>query len=178
MKNKAIVAVIFLQFLALVVFAQKNSGLGALLNKKSEFIFPQTADKVSAALNVKAVFYEDANEEKYAKWLCNTGLELYCTLGENKRIDDMSFDIAEDKFVVVSGLPYNLTMNKSTVEQCVAKFKNSKIKKEKLGDDSSFSGGTKLTFKQEKHYVTLLFDQENLLKFLSITPDLIDPAAN
>ena len=178
MKIKAFTVIIIFQLVTLVASAQKDAGLNILLNKNSEFIFPQTPDKISAILNTKTVFYEDANEEQYAKWLTKSGLELYCSLGKDKRINEMFFNIPDDKFLVISGLPFNLIMNKTTVQQGVIKFSNYKVKKEKLGEDSLFSGGAKLTFKKEKHYVTLLFDQKNLLKSLSITTDLIDPAAN
>lgn len=178
MKIKALTVTVLFQLLTLVVLAQNDAGLNTLLNKKSEFIFPQTPDKISAALNVKTVFYEDANEEQYAKWLTKSGLELYCSLGENKRINEMFFDIPDDKFLIVAGLPFNLIMNKTTLQQSVIKFSSYKVSKEKLGAGSLFSGGAKLSFKKEKHYVTLLFDHKNLLKSLSITPDRIDPAAN
>ncbi|WP_316801774.1 hypothetical protein [Pedobacter nototheniae] len=178
MKIKTFTFILFLQLLTLAALAQKNAGLNTLLNKNTEFIFPQTPDKISAALNAKTVFYEDANEEQYAKWLTKSGLELYCSLGKDKSINEMFFDIPDDKFLVVSGLPFGLSMNKTTLQQGVANFTKYKAKKVKLGDDSTFSGGTKLTFKKEKHYVTLLFDSKNLLKSLSITTELIDPAAN
>lgn len=177
MKIKTL-TVLLLQLLTFAAFAQKNAGLNTLLNKNGEFIFPQTPAKISSVLNTKTVFYEDANEEQYAKWITKSGLELYCSLGENKSINEMSFDIPDDKFVVVSGLPFGLTMNKTTIQESVAKFSKYKAKKEKLGEGSLFSGGAKLTFKKEKHYITLLFDNKNLLKSLSITTELIDPAAN
>lgn len=178
MKIKALTVTVFFQLLTLLALAQKNADLNTLLNKNAEFILPQTPDKISSALKVKTVFYEDANEEEYAKWLTKSGLELYCSLGENKRINEMFFDIPDDKFLIVSGLPFNLTMNKTTVQQSIIKFSSYKVKKEKIGDDSSFSGGTRLSFKKDKHYVTLLFDNKNLLKYISITPYLIDAAAN
>ncbi|MEO5912227.1 MAG: hypothetical protein ABIP95_15170 [Pelobium sp.] len=178
MKIKTLTVTVLFQLLTLAALAQKNAGLSTLLNKNSEFIFPQTPDKISAALNAKAIFYEDANEEQYARWLTKSGLQLYCSLGENERINEMSFDVPDDKFVIVAGLPFGLTMNKTTVQQCMTKFSSFNVKKEKLGEESVFIGGAKLTFKNKNNYCTMLFDNKSLLKFLSFTPYLIDPVAN
>lgn len=178
MKIKVLTVIVIFQLLTLAAFAQKSADLNILLNKNSEFIFPQTPEKIAAALNVKTVFYEDANEEQYAKWVSKSGLQLYCTLGKNKVINEIFFDIPDDKFLIVTGLPFNLALNKTTLQQSVVKFSSYKVKKQKLGEDSLFAGAAKLTFKKEKHYITLLFDNKNLLKSLSLTTDLIDPAAN
>lgn len=177
-KPSILVLAVLFQLLSLTAFSQKTAGLNSLLNKNSEFIFPQTVQSISTALKVKATFYEDANEEKYAKWVTKSGLELYCSLGQNKTINEMSFDIPDDKVVVVSGLPFNLTMNKTTLQESIKKFSTYGAKTQKLDDGSSFPGGSKLVFKKGKHYTTLLFDSRSLLKSLSITTELMDPAAN
>ena len=86
MKTKPLtfILILFFQLVSITVFSQKTAVLNSLLDKNSEFIFPQTTDKISKALNMKPVFYEDANGEKYAKWPTKTGLELYCSLGKTK----------------------------------------------------------------------------------------------
>lgn len=165
-------------FLSVTAFSQKTAGLHSLLDKNSEFIFPQTPDKISTALQAKTIFYEDTNEEKYAKWMTKSGVELYSSLGRNNIIDEMFFDIPDDQFLIVEGLPYNLTVNKTTLQESQARFKTYGADTQKLGEDSLFSGGSKLTFKKGKHYTTLVFDSKNLLKSISITPELVDPAAN
>ncbi|SHL10875.1 hypothetical protein SAMN05444407_102270 [Chryseobacterium contaminans] len=172
-----VLAVLF-QFLSLTAFSQKKADLNSLLDKNTEFIFPQTPDKISKALQVQTVFYEDANEEKYAKWLTKSGLELYAGLGKNNVINEMFFEIPDDKVVIVGGLPYNLVLNKTTLEEAKVKFKKFGAKIKKLRTDSEFAGGSELIFKSGKHYLTLTFDGKNLLKILGITTDLIDPAAN
>lgn len=63
MKTKSFSFIVTVFFLALSVtaFSQKTAALNSLLDRNSEFIFPQqTTDKISKALNVKPVFYEDA----------------------------------------------------------------------------------------------------------------------
>lgn len=166
------------QFLALFSFAQQNAGLKTLLDKKQEFIFPQTPEKISAILGVKTVFYEDANEEPYASWLAKSGLELYCSLKEDKSIDEMFFNIKDDRTIVVEGLPFNLVMNRTTPQQIMLKFSRYKIMKEKLDEDAEYAGGIRLFFKKGDRFITLLFDRKNLLKFLSITNEIIGPAVN
>ena len=178
MKTTAFRLTLLFQLLALFSFAQKNAGLKSLLNKNSEFIFPQTPDKISAILSVKTVFYEDANEEPYAKWLTHSGLELYCSLGEDKSITEMFFIIADDQPIEVEGLPFNLVMNRTTPQQSVLKFSRYKIKKEKLDEGSEYPGGIRLFFKKDDRFITLLFDRENLLKFLSITNEIIGSYVN
>jgi len=178
MKTTAFRLTLIFQLLTLFSFAQKNAQLKALLNKNSDFVFPQTPDRVSAALGVKTIFYEDANEQPYAKWITKSGLELYCSLGEDKNINEMFFIIPEENFTEVGGLPFNLVMNRTTPEQSAIKFSRYKVKKEKLGEDGQFPGGRRLTFKKENRFITLLFDRKNLLKFLSITTELIDPSVN
>ena len=178
MKTTAFRLTLLFQLLALFSFAQKNAGLKTLLNKNSEFIFPQTADKISAILGVKTVFYEDANEEPYAKWLTTSGLELYCSLGEDKSITEMFFIIADDQPIEVEGLPFNLVMNRTTPQQSALKFSRYKIKKEKLDEDGEYPGGIRLFFKKGDRFITLLFDRKNLLKFLSITNEIIGSSVN
>ncbi|GGH03365.1 hypothetical protein [Pedobacter zeae] len=166
------------QLLAPFSFAQRNAGLKALLNKNSEFIFPQTPDKVSTALGVKTVFYEDANDQPYAKWVTKSGMELYSPLGEDKNINEIFFVIPEDIVVEVEDLPFNLVMNRTTSKQSAIKFRREKIRRENLGEDTMFPKGTKLSFKKGKRIITLMFDSKSLLKSLSITTDFIDASVN
>ncbi|MEJ5048472.1 hypothetical protein WH221_01475 [Chryseobacterium culicis] len=172
------IATLFFLVVSVSVFSQKTATLNSLLDKNSEFIFPQTPDKISKALNVKTVFYEDANEEKYAKWPMKTGLELYCSLGKDNIVNEMFFTTSDNKPLVIEGLPFGLILNKSTLQDSKTKFSKYNAKAQKLGADSEFPGGSKLVFKKGKHYTTLLFDSKNLLKSLSLTTALIDPAAN
>ncbi|WP_347217132.1 hypothetical protein [Chryseobacterium sp.] len=172
-----VLAVLF-QFLSLTAFAQQTANLNSLLDKNAEFIFPQTPDKISKALHAETVFYEDANEEKYAKWLTKSGLELYTGLGKNNAVNEMFFEILDHKEVMISGLPYGLVLNKTTLENAKVQFKKNGAKVQKLGADSEFPEGTKLVFKKEKHFTTLFFDGKNLLKSLRITTELVDSAAN
>ncbi|PWW16896.1 hypothetical protein [Chryseobacterium sp. AG844] len=172
------IVTIFFLVLSATAFSQKTAALGSLLDKNSEFIFPQTPDKISKALNVKTVFYEDANEEKYAKWPMKTGLELYCSLGKDNSINEMFFVTSDNKPVIVEGLPFGLVLNKSTLQDSKTKFGKYNAKIQKSGADSEFPGGSKLVFKKGKHYTTLLFDSKNLLKSIGLTTELTDPAAN
>lgn len=180
MQTKPFNFIVTLFFLALSVtaFSQKTAALNSLLDKNSEFIFPQTPDKISKALNVKTVFYEDANEEKYAKWPMKTGLELYCGLGKDNAVNEMFFAASDNKSLVVEGLLFGLVLNKSTLQDSKTRFTKYNAKTQKLGAASEFPGGSKLVFKKGKHYATLFFDNKNLLKSLGLTPTLIDPAAN
>ncbi|MFC1223347.1 hypothetical protein ACFE6N_06025 [Pedobacter sp. BG31] len=178
MKTIAYKLTLFFQLLSLFSFAQQNAGLKTLLNKNQEFIFPQTPEKISAALGVKAVFYEDANDDAYAKWLTKSGLELYCNLKEDKTITEMFFIVADDQPIEVAGLPFNLVMNKTSPQESMLKFSKYKIRKEKLGEGSLYPRGLKLYFKKSDRFITLLFDSKNLLKCLSITKELIDSSVN
>lgn len=180
MKTKSLTFILtfFFQLVSIATFSQKTAVLSSLLDKNTEFIFPQTPDKISKALNVKTVFYEDANEEKYAKWPIKTGLELYCSLGVNNAVNEMFFTISDNKPVVIEGLPFGLIMNKSTLQDSKTRFSKYNAKTKKLDAGSEFPGGSKLVFKKGKHYATLLFDNKNLLKSLGLTTELIDPAAN
>ncbi|SHG28767.1 hypothetical protein SAMN02787073_3902 [Chryseobacterium vrystaatense] len=178
MKPLTLVLTVLFQLLSLTAFAQKNAGLNSLLDKNSEFIFPQTPDKISSVLKTKTQYYEDANEEKYAKWVQPSGLELYCSLGENNNINEMSFEITDDHFVIVDGLPFGLVINKTTLKESAAKFSKYGGSTEKLGRGTEYEGGAKLTFKKGKHYAILIFDSKDLLKSLYLTTQRIDPAAN
>lgn len=178
MKVKSIVISTFFLALHVSAFAQNSAGLKSLLNKNADFIFPQTPEKIAAALHTKTIYYEDANEDQYAKWLTKSGLELYTSLGENNRIEEMYFDIADDKTIVVEDLPFHLALNKTTLKESMSKFSQYAAKKEDLSDGSTYPGGSKLTFKKGDRYATLLFDSKQLLRFLSITTALIDPAVN
>ncbi len=180
MKTKTFnfIAALFFLVLNVTAFSQKTAALNSLLDKNSEFVFPQTPDKISKALNVKTVFYEDANGEKYAKWPMKTGLELYCGLEKDNTVNEIFFATADNKSLVVEGLPFGLVLNKSTLQDSKNKFSKYHAKTQKLGADSEFPGGSKLVFKKGKHYATLFFDSKNLLKSLGLTTALIDSAAN
>ncbi|RLJ32232.1 hypothetical protein CLU97_1681 [Chryseobacterium sp. 7] len=177
-KRFTFIVTIFFLVVSSNIFSQKTATLNSLLDKNSEFVFPQTADKISKALNVKTVFYEDANEEKYAKWPMKTGLELYSGLGKDNMINEMFFTTSDHKPLVVEGLPFGLILNKTTLQDSKTRFSKYHAKTQKLGANSEFPGGSKLVFKKGKHYATLLFDNKNLLKSLGLTTELIDPAAN
>ncbi|MBO9691617.1 hypothetical protein [Chryseobacterium sp.] len=178
MKSFPFIITVFFLVLSINVFSQKTAALNSLLDRNSEFIFPQTADKISRALNIKPVFYEDANEEKYVKWPMKTGLEMYSSLGKDNTVNEMFFVTSDNKPLVVEGLPFGLIMNKSTLQDCKTKFSKYGAKTQKMGTGSEFPGGSKLIFKKGKHYATLQFDSKNLLKSLSLTTEVINPAAN
>ncbi|AYZ36102.1 hypothetical protein EGY07_11205 [Chryseobacterium indologenes] len=177
-KPLALILIVVFQLFSINTFSQKTAGLNALLDKNSEFIFPQTTDRISKILNSKTIFYEDANEEKYASWTTKSGLELYCSLGKNNSVNEMFFDVPDDKFLIVEGLPFGLALNKSTLKDAQNAFGKYGAKSEKLDNGSQFPGGTKLVFKKSRYYATLFFDHKNLLKSLGLTTELIDPAAN
>ncbi|WP_431609339.1 hypothetical protein [Chryseobacterium sp. 'Rf worker isolate 10'] len=177
-KRFTFMVTIFFLVVSSTIFSQKTATLNSLLDKNSEFVFPQTTDKISKALNVKTVFYEDANEEKYAKWPTKTGLELYCSLEKDNAVNEMFFSTSDNKPLVVEGLPFGLILNKSTLQDSKTKFSKYNAKTQKLASGSEFPGGSKLVFKKGKHYATLLFDSKNLLKSLGLTTELVDPAAN
>ena len=178
MTIKTLTLNMFLLLLTFSAFSQNTAGINSLLDKNSEFIFPQTVQKIEAALNTKTVYYEDANEEKYAKWLTKSGLELYTSLGKNNAINEIFFDIPEDKPLIVAGLPFNLVMNKTTLEESKAKFNEYTVKIQRMEEGNTFPRGSKLTFKRGKHYATLTFDSNNLLRFLSLTTELVQPGVN
>lgn len=178
MTVKTLTLNILFLLLTFSAFSQNNAGLNSLLNKNSEFIFPQTAQKIETALNTKTIYYEDANEEKYAKWLTKSGLELYASLGKNNAINEIFFDIPDDKPLIVAGLPFDLVINKTTLEESTAKLSKYAARKQKMEEGSTFPDGTRLTFKKGKHYATLIFDKNNLLRFLSLTTELITPGVN
>lgn len=178
MKAQTLILTLFFQLVSLTVFSQKNAELNTLLNKNAEFIFPQTVENISSVLKVRPDFYEDANEEKYAKWSTKSGLQLYCSLDDSNRINEMFFDIPDNKFVIVKGLPYGLAINKTTLQESNAKFSKYGVKKQTLGEDTEYPSGSKLIFKKGSHYTVLLFDSKNLLKALQLMTQLIDPAVN
>lgn len=178
MKPKAFALVILFQLLLATTFAQKNAGLGTLLNKNAEFIFPQTTEKISHALNVKAVVTENENDgAQNVEWITKSGLGVYTTIGDQKAINEIWFSVPDDKFLIVSGLPYNLILNKTTVQETLAKFNKYKVKKTKPNLYGTLEGGTKLEVKIGARYVTLFFDSKNVLNSLYILRSFIDPAA-
>ncbi|SHK84069.1 hypothetical protein SAMN05443634_1048 [Chishuiella changwenlii] len=176
-KNLNVILILFFQMMSLTAFSQKKAELNSLLDKNNEFVFPQTASKISKALNTKTVYYEDANDEKYAKWLPKSGLEVYCSIGNDDVVNEIFFDVADDKVSIIEGLPYNLALNKTTLQESKTKFKKYNAEHEKLGEDTSFSGGSKLIFKNGKYYTTLIFDNKDLLKFIGITTELVPAGA-
>lgn len=178
MKTKAFTLCILFQLLLATAFAQKNAGLNTLLDKNAEFILPQTTDKISAALRTKAIITDNENDgERYAEWITSSGLGVYTNIGDKKTVNDIWFSIPDDRNIIISGLPFNLVLNKTTIDEAMAKFKKYNVKKSKFSDGSFYSNGTKLLFKKGRHYVTLSYNDQNLLKSLSIMRFIPDPAA-
>lgn len=177
-KPLTLVLTIIFQLCSITAFSQKTAGLNSLLDKNSEFVFPQTTEKISKILHVKTVFYEDANDQKYAKWITKSGLELYCSLGKNDVVNEMFFDIPDDKVLVVENLPYGLALNKSTLQEAKGRFSRYGAQSQTLGKGSMYPDGAQLTFKKGKYYTTLLFDNKNLLRSVGITTELVDPEVN
>ena len=113
MKTKAFTLCILFQLLLATAFAQKNAGLNTLLDKNAEFILPQTTDKISAALRTKAIITDNENDgERYAEWITSSGLGVYTNIGDKKTVNDIWFSIPDDRNIIISGLPFNLVLNK------------------------------------------------------------------
>jgi len=178
MKAKAFALVILFQLLLATTFAQKSAELGALLNKNAEFIFPQTTEKIAAVLGVKTIIRNNENDgERYAEWITPSGLGVYTNVDYKNTVKEIWFSIPDDKFLIVSGLPYNLILNKTTVQETLVKFSKYKVKKTKPNLYSTLEGGTKLEAKIGERYVTLFFDSKNVLNSIYILRSFIDPAA-
>lgn len=84
MKTTAFRLTLLFQLFALFSFAQKNAGLKTLLNKNSEFIFPQTPDKISAILGVKTVFMKMLTSSPMQSGKPHQGWNYTVALGKTK----------------------------------------------------------------------------------------------
>ena len=176
MYKKVFSLIVTFLFLTLNAFSQGNAGLKSLLDKNSEFIFPQTVNSITQALNVKPVILKNADDEEYVEWHTRSGLVLSCA-HKPKAIQNIYFEIPDDASLIIDGLPFGLVMNKTTLKECLYKFRKYGIKDQsKYG--GRFSGGSRIYFKKGDHYATLFFDGNHLLKLLNLETNLVDPAAN
>ncbi len=169
---KKIFATLFGLFYVISIFAQTDAGLKGLLTPTGEVKFPMSIKEVSKKLNSKAIIIVDTTMGDRCKWELKTGLIVDTQQDDDNTLNFLYFQSNSNK--VITGLPYNLSLHKSTLVECVTQFKAYKPKKTKLSATEGDISYT-LLFKKGKNYVLLSFDKNNKLADMRVSA--FDPNA-
>lgn len=156
--------------------AQKDAEIKTLLSKDGVLALPIPLKKINEALKVKPVVTNDEMFGDEYTWKPLSGVHFSAFVGEDKTCSTVF--IKANKGKVISGLPYDLILNGSSLKDCEAKFKSSILEKQKInpednpGETSSFI----LKVKKGKYYVHLAFDTKLKLEQITISTVNLDAA--
>lgn len=137
---------------------------------------PIPVKKINEALKVKPIVTNDEMFGEDYTWKPLSGLSFSGFVGEDKTCSTVF--IKANKGKVLSGLPYDLILNGSSLKDCETKFKSSILEKQKInpqdnpGETSSFI----LKVKDGKYYIHLAFDAKLKLEQMTISTVNLDAA--
>ncbi len=157
-------------------FAQKDAGIKALLSPEGELVMPVKIATVSAKIKIKPkVTHDETMGDDYV-WKTASGL----VMGTVPDVDRgcVYFNLTADKGQILSGLPYGLVINSTTLKDCKALFKSNITGSTQLYsmDNTKEKGGFLLKIKKGKYYAHLLFNKQNILEEIDIALFDIDSA--
>jgi hypothetical protein len=162
---KKIITVLFL-FFSITAIAQKDAGIKKLLDSKSEFIIPQTVQKITAAVKVKPSIKKGEVLGTEYEW--TTPAVVITTYTDNNNVTDIFLSPKNDT-AIVSGLPYNLIFNKTEVTDCEKKFTGYSLYHKGYVDIGNGKTEYKLVYQKSDLYFYFIFNQKGLLKSISVT---------
>lgn len=138
----------------------KTAAMSVLFNSKGNVIVPLSITQLSAKLGARpATIADDVHGDNYA-WTFDNGVTA-TTLGDSSHVIAITLEVKGPQ--VVPGMPYKLTLNKSTMTECKAAFKSAGV--------SDF-GETGLQFKKDGIFTYLEFNAAGQL--ISISQSDID----
>jgi hypothetical protein len=170
---KKIFFVIYVFLLSMPIFAQVDAGLKGLLSPGGDIKFPMSIKETSKKLNCKAIIIADSIMGDDCQWELKSGILLATQQDFDNTFNFLN--ITSDSNKEIAGLPYGLVLRKSTLGECVNKFKAYKPKKTKLTSIEDKSTSYNLLFKKGKVYVLLSFDNKNKLSEMRVSA--FDPYA-
>jgi hypothetical protein len=160
----------------LTATAQKDAGIKALLSASGELILPVSVKQVTQQLKIKpAIVSEETMGDDYT-WTTPNGLSIGTMPDADNKCQDLYMSAEHGE--VLSGLPYGLVLNGSTLKDCETRFKSSIVEKAQLYsmDHPNEKSGCVLKLKQGKYYMHLTFNQQNRLEEIHIATFNIDAA--
>jgi hypothetical protein len=175
MMNKLFLSA-FLLLLTFNCFAQKDAGIKTLLSKGGVMPLPIPVKEINEALKVKPIVTNDETFGDDYTWNLLSGLSFSGLMGEDKTCSTVF--LKADKGKVLSGLPYDLILNGSSLKDCETKFKSTILEKQKInpqdnpGETSSFI----LKVKNGQYYIHLAFDAKLQLEQMTISTVNLDAA--
>jgi hypothetical protein len=175
MMNKIFLSA-FLLLLTFNCIAQKDAGIKNLLSKDGAMPLPIQIQKINEALKVKPVVTNDEMFGDDYTWKPLSGIHFSGFVGADKSCSTVFLKTTKGR--VLSGLPYDLILNGSSLKDCETKFKSSILEKQKInpednpGETSSFI----LKVKKGKYYVHLAFDAKLKLEQITISTVNLDAA--
>jgi hypothetical protein len=155
------------------IFAQIDAGLKGLLTPTGEIKFPLSIKEASKKLNSKAIIITDTIMGDRCQWELKSGLVLATQQDFDNTFNFLN--LTTDSNNEIAGLPYGLILHKSTLTECVTKFKAYKPKKTKFNSIEDESVANTLLFKKGKIYVLLSFNNKNKLSEMRVSS--FDPNA-
>lgn len=173
--NKIVLSCL-LVFFTFQCIAQKDGGMKSLLSKDAVLALPVPVKKITEVLKVKPTLRNDEIYGDEYTWKSPGGLLFTALVGEDKKAHSVFLEAQKKQ--VLSGLPYDLILNGSTLKDCETKFKANILEKQKLnpvdnpGETTSFI----LKVKNGQYYIHLAFDAKLKLEQITISTANLDAA--
>lgn len=152
------------------IIISESGGIQSLI-KNGNLILPTNSLIVSKNLKKVAIIEPDENNGDSYLWKLDDGIVLSTTPSTEGEINFISIDCKNA--VVIGGLPYDLTFNKTTIEESQIKFKENTPQKLPTYENGN-QNGYWLKFKKDKYWVYLSFNKSSVLYSILLATFEID----
>lgn len=152
------------------IIVSESGGIQSFI-KNGNFILPTNTFIISKNLKKDAIIEPDENHGDSYLWKLDNGIVLSTTPSAEGEINFISIDCKNT--TVIAGLPYDLTFNKTTLEESQIKFKENTPQKLPTYANGN-QGGFWLKFKKDKYWVYLSFNKSSVLYSIMLATFEID----
>jgi len=152
------------------IIISESGGIQSLI-KNGNFILPTNTLIVSKNLKKDASVESDELDGDSYIWKLDNGILLSSIPSSSGEISYISIDCESKE--VIGGLPYDLTFNKTTLEESQIKFKENTPQKLPTYENGN-QNGYWLKFKKDKYWVYLSFNKSSVLYSIMLATFEID----
>ena len=152
------------------IIVSESGGMQSLI-KNGNFILPTNTFIISKNLKKDAIIETDENHSDSYLWKLDNGIVLSSTPSAEGEINFISIDCKNA--AEIGGLPYDLTFNKTTLEEGQIKFKENTPQKLPTYSNGN-QNGFWLKFKKDKNWVYLSFNKSSVLYSIMLATFEID----
>jgi len=152
------------------IIISEYGGIQSLI-KNGDFVLPTNTFIVSTNLKKAASIESDEYEGDIYIWKLDNGIVLSTNPSSDGEINYISINCENNS--VISGLPYDLTFNKTTLQESQTKFEKNTPQKLPTYENGN-QNGYWLKFKKDKYWVYLSFNKSSILYSILLATFEID----